>query len=194
MRVLGELDSRKRKGAVSRVNFDILSDAHHEGDEGVFADVAEFVEGVERVIPSLVTIEAPKQRLDIREQFFASTPHAVVEIGGGIPERKGDVTGVGMTAGREMRRKRGVVETGSSVFDNFGSQDAPSEGKSLSDLDFVDLVSAIGIRLSDGGVWLFTEKLRNLGFEVLKVFLCPRTPDLRTVKNRGILDIHGERP
>jgi hypothetical protein len=170
----------------------MLSDAHHEGNKGVFADVAQFVEGVERVIPSLVTIEAPKQRLDIREQFFASTPHAVVEIGGGVPEGEGDVTGVGMAAGSEMCRERGMIETGSSVFDDFGSQDAPSEGKSLSDLDFVDLVSAIKIRLSDGGVWLFTEKLRNLGFEVLKVLLCAGAPDLRTVENRRVLNIHDE--
>jgi hypothetical protein len=56
----------------------------------------------------------------------------------------------------------------------------------------VDLVSAIKIRLSDGGVWLFTEKLRNLGFEVLKVLLCAGAPDLRTVENRRVLNIHDE--
>ena len=84
--------------------------------------------------------------------------------------------GVGFASCEQNGLPSGVVETRTKVLDDLRSQDSPLERKSLSQSDFVSFVDAIRVRLNDTGVWLFSEKARNLGLEVLEMFLCARNP------------------
>jgi hypothetical protein len=172
-------------------DFEVGCDTNHKSDHGVFANVTEFIEGVERIIPSCVTLEGPKERLDFRWQILASTANAVLEVGNRVPEGEGDVSRIGVTAGGQMTSESRMIEAGSGVFNDLGSKHTPPEWKSLSELDFEDFVNAIRIRLSDLNVWLFTEKLVNLGFEVIEMFLCSAKPQMGAVENRrgAVLEI-----
>ena len=187
----GKLHSGELEGIGRIPNFNVGGYANHQGDQSVFTDVAEIVEGVEN-IPSFVTIEASKQRLDFRSQFFAATPHALIEISGRVSERKGDVPCIGMAAISEMAGEGRVIQAGAGVLDYFRGDDAPSERKPLGELDLVNLVNTVRIVLTDTGIWLFTEELVHLGAKVLKVFLCPRASEMGAVENGRVLNIHGE--
>jgi hypothetical protein len=169
------------------------SDANNKCDQGVFTGVSDLVEGVERVIPSFVAFESSKDRLDFRSQILASAPHAVFEIDGRIPERKGNISGIEVAAGGKMGGEGGMIETGPSVLDHFCSEDAPPEWKSFSEFDFVDFVSSIKVRLNEFSVWLFTEKNANLGFQCCQVFLCAREPAVSAVECGGVIKFHGQK-
>jgi hypothetical protein len=178
---LRKLNSGEIEGRALNVEF--KGAPNHERDQRVLAYVTEIIEGVERVIPSTVTVEQSKPRLDFRRQIFASTPHAILKIGGGISERKSDVSGIGMTSSSQVASKGCVIEGGSCMLDDFRREDTPSEWKSLGELDFVNIVDSVRVRLDNAGMWLFSEKLNNLGFEVVEMFLCAQDSNLGAVKD-----------
>ena len=171
-------------------DFEIERYPNHKRNQRVFAQVTEFVEGVERPIPSFVTIERSKKRLDFRRQVLASTPNALIEIGSGFAERKGSVSGIRVALSGQMSGEGGMIETGPHMLDDLGSEDAPPKWESLSELKFVDFVNAVRIRLANNGVWLFSEKLVNLRFEVIKMFLCAQESHLRAVENAEVTEFH----
>jgi hypothetical protein len=75
-----------------------------------------------------------------------------------------------------------MVETGSGMLDDLSRQDAPAKWEPFRQSDFVDFVNAIGIRLNNSAVWLFTEKTIDLGFQVMEMFLSPCDPEARAVE------------
>jgi len=188
---LRELNSFGREFSANAANFEIKSDASHQLNQGMFCNVTEFVEDVERIIPSIVTIERSQKRLDFRDQILASTPYAVVKIGRLAPEGKGNVTGAGVSVGCQVRCEGGMIETSPRVLNDFGSEDAPLKWESLSELKFVDFVNAIRVRLSDVGVWCFSEKVVNLGFEILEMLFCADDAHLRAIEETKIAGAHG---
>jgi hypothetical protein len=158
--------------------------ASNEGDQRMFAQVAHVVESPEKIIPSLVWLERSKERSDFRWDILRDTPHAILEICGGIGEGEHAKLQVGV-AGREVGgRPRGVIETGPQVFNDFGRENAPTERESLGYESFVDFVSSVRISLNNSGVWLFSEKAVNLGFEIIEMFLC--APDSQFSAVEGI--------
>jgi hypothetical protein len=171
--------------------FGICGNADHKSNQRVFTNVTEFVEGVERIIPSFVTFERSKERLDFRWQILASTPHAIVEVGSAFPERECDAPGIGVTTGCQMSGKGSMVETGSNMLDHLCGEDAPPEWESFSELELVDFVDSVRVRISDLSVWLFTEKLVNLGYQIVQMFLCTREPAVGTIESGGVIKSHG---
>jgi hypothetical protein len=178
----GEPDIARRGTSGETANYKIVGDASHQLNQRMFCNVTEFVEDIERMIPSTATIERSKKRLDFRDQLLASTPYALAKIGGCFPEGKGDVTGVRVSTGCQVGGEGGVVEAGSSMFDYLSGEDSPPKWEALSKLDFVDFVDAIRIRIDDVGVWCFSTKVVNLGFEILEMFFCAEDAHLRAVE------------
>jgi hypothetical protein len=181
------IEKPNRLGQAGSANLDVDCLSHDECDQGVLTQITQVVEDVNSgSIPSLVTLERSQERLDFRRQVLATTPYAVVEIGGSISDRKGDVSRIGAAAGSQMGAECRVIETGPRMLDDFGGENAPPKWEALSELQFVDFVGSVRIVLHSMGVWLFSEKLRNLGFEVLEMFLCALDPDVSAIEGRRI--------
>lgn len=121
----------------------------------MFAGIAQIVEGVEKIIPSLVTIEAPKERLDFRRRILAKTPHAVIEVGRCFGAWEDGKSARVFSAGRVS----GMVETGTKVFDNFGGKQRPISREMLSNANLMDGVNAVRIKLGQSNVWIFSKEL-----------------------------------
>lgn len=149
------------------------SSAGHQHNERVFTGITHVVEGVEKVIPSSVTIETAKERLDFRRRILRNTPHAVIEIGGGFGKRKGGEVGIGLSSCGKDR----VIETSPEMLDNFGNKQAPVGWKAFGNLNLMGDVNPIRIKINHGSVWLFSEKLVHLGIEVVEMFVCSREPE-----------------
>lgn len=90
-------------------DFTANDSASNKRDQFVFTVVSEVIEGVEEIIPSLVRVETPKQRLDFLWTIFASTPHAVIEVDGRPPKREGGVVGIHSSCTPTESSERGVI-------------------------------------------------------------------------------------
>jgi hypothetical protein len=158
------------------LNLTTGSSTADEGDKRMFAQIAHVVEHVQKIISSFVWLERPEKRLDFRWNILAKTPHSILKIGGAVGEGEGSKFHVRVTGGKVCGRPYSMVESGSQVLNNLGSENAPLERKWLSYSDFVNFVGAIRISLNSMGVWLLTEKARNLGSERFEMFSCPVHP------------------
>jgi hypothetical protein len=167
-----ELDSLTSQVRGCSSDFTGKSSTGYKHDEFVLTGITQLIEGVEKVVPSLVTLEASKQRLDFRRRILTSTPHAVIEIGGSFPKREDSEVRELLSSGDKSR----VIKTCPEMFDDFGGEHAPLSREPLCKVNFVDGMNAVRIKLNQTGVWLFSEKLINLGFEVIEMFVCSREP------------------
>ena len=126
----------------------------------MFAQVAHVIKDVDKVtLPSLVWLERSNQRLDFRWNILRPTPHAVLKINSGFPERECGLAGVEIAGRQQNGLPSDVVEAGSKVLDDLRSKNSPERREWLGQSDFVNFVSAIRIKLNNTGVWLFSEKL-----------------------------------
>lgn len=159
----------------------------HQG--AVFVGVTQAVQGPEGVIPSVVWLEAPKQRDDFRWQIIAGTPivNVVVEIGEGVGGRKvstrplrlagGDFAG-GKGSGVSDLIEGGMKIAGRVKDDTWQVRWQPP----LKD-DLMNLMAGIsGIALNPMGPWLITNKLVDFGIEIVDVMLCAQDGEARTLK------------
>jgi hypothetical protein len=169
---LQELDASGPRCSGS-ANFARMGGPSNKHNKAVFAGITQIVQGAEKVIPSFVTIEASKERLDFRRRILANTPHAVIEIGGSIGERKSGAQGGVFGSGRVDH----MIETSSEMLDNLGSEKTPVSRKALGDMDFVNGVNAVRVQLNQVSVWLFSKELIDPGFEVVEMFVCSREPE-----------------
>jgi len=157
-------------------DLDIGARGADKGDQRMFTQVAHVIEDIEGVIPSLVWLERSNERQDFRGNILRSTPHAVFKVSHGFAEGEAGLSGADVPSCEPGGLPGGVVEARAEMLNDLRSQYAPPEGKSLSEADFVNFVGAIRVRLNNAGVWLFSEKARDLGFEVVEMFLCAHNP------------------
>jgi hypothetical protein len=93
-----------------------------------------------------------------------------------------------------------VIDAGARVLNDLSGQDAPLQRECLSEVDFVNFVSSVRVRVGAPSVWLFTEKMINLGAEVVEMLLRPSEAEFGTVesiwtKGRHVTEIRSnERP
>jgi hypothetical protein len=160
-----------RHGEILDVN---VSDIRPDGDEQpMLGPIRHFIECPDKIVPSFVWLERAKQREDIRQQIFASTPvnYVSFQFGGAVGNGKVGVLGVGL-ARKNCGGKPSLVQDSSQLLSRSDSFINEVVGKRLGEFDFVSLVHAIHVWLNDTGVWFTIEKSRDPGIEVIDVFLC----------------------
>jgi hypothetical protein len=148
----------------------------------VLTVVSEIIEGVEKVIPSLVRIEASKQRLDFLGAVFASTPHAIVEIGGSLPKRERSIVGFQETRFQTEGGEGGMIQGCTQMLNDFCGQDIPSHRKPIGDCELMDYMRFLRIKLGRVAWWVFIEEGFKLTYEVIEQFFCPTNPQFSTLK------------
>lgn len=129
------------------------------------------VECLNYVVPTLVRLERAKEREDVRREIFAISAESVLKISGSVEDGKMDAVKLGRTA-RDSHRVGGLVECRSKAFDDVIGEVCEPFGQGLGQLDLVELVSALRVRLNDTGVWLFLEEIPYTPVEFGQVFLC----------------------
>lgn len=159
-------------GSIKSANFHVRHCPSYEGYKAVFTCITQLVEGVESVIPSFVSFERPQKRLDFLSQVFASTPHTVFKIADGVAEWKCRVPRLHSAHVKAESGVSRVVKGRAKMFDNLGCQNAPFYGQPLSELDFVNLVRPIRVRLTDVSAWVIFEKSDGIFREISQMLIC----------------------
>jgi hypothetical protein len=150
--------------------------AHPDRDQQpMLRAVCHFVDCPDEIVPSLVRLETPKEREDVRRQIVASTPtnNAHFQAGGVVSNGKVSVLGIGL-AGSEGRCESGLVERGSQFLSHGDRVVNEVVGDGMSQFDFMRLVDSIRMWLNNMGIWFRPEEEVNSIFEVSEVFLCSR--------------------
>ena len=156
----------------------IESDRRDDRDQSMLAEITEVVEDVEGVVPSLVRLEAAKDRLDFRREILGPTLDGIVNVGGSASEGKGDLV-YGNVAGTEETDCPGsVIETGAEMLNRLCDQNAPLRREPLRETEFVGSVRSIHVVFRGMGIWLFRPKLSDFGIQRVDVFVCACDPEL----------------
>ena len=141
----------------------------NQHDESVFAGVTQIIEGVHKIIPSTVTIEASKERLDFRRGVFGRSLHPISEVSSGFGERECSKVGLIQRSGSVD----GMIEACAHMLDDFSGEQVPLSGKPL-EANLVDGMNAIRVQLGNASAFVFSEELNNLGFKLVEMFICSR--------------------
>jgi hypothetical protein len=151
----------------SPCNFNSGARASHKHYEAVFTGVTKVVEDVEKIIPYIVRIESPKDRLDFRRRIFGPSLNSVFNLGEFGTREVSAPGGV-----HSPCRVEGVVKTGAQMLDNLSNEEAPFDSEVVRKLNLMDGVNAIRVQLSHSYQLVFSKKLLDLGYKVLEMKLC----------------------
>ncbi len=147
--------------------------AHRHGDglkDLMFIGVTQLVQGPEQIIPSLVWLERPQQRQDFVRNVLAPALDHVFEVRSGISKREGGLDSLTPDGGHG-RGVAGTVQRSAQVDHGIGSDVGQCDWHGLHELDLVNLLSSVRVRLNDSGVWVCTEKGSNLPVKIASVML-----------------------
>jgi hypothetical protein len=154
------------------------------GQKTVLAAITELVENPDgAALPSLVRLEQPKEREDIRWQILAaaSAYHVRFELRGGVGDR--EVAGFGFPFATEDRRFVSKVIQGSSqMLDNLDDPQIKDGWGVFRQPAFVRFCQAIRVRLGEKDVWTTLPEGFPFDFERVEQFLCASDPNFGTKK------------
>jgi hypothetical protein len=176
-----------------RSDFAAQNGAPDNGHQAVFTGISEVIEGVEKVIPSLVRIETPKQRLDFLGAIFAATPHAVVKIGSCPSERESGVVGIALSSAKTKSSEGGMIQGSPQMLNDFSGNDVPARGKSHGECELVDYVRFLSVKLRHVSWWIFIEEAFKVRYELIEQVLCPANPQFGTFKRINWQRNHGDK-
>jgi hypothetical protein len=77
------------------------------------------------------------------------------------------------------------------MFDNFSPQDAPAWRESLSELDLVNVISSLSIKLTNVSAWVVRKKGAILPYELGKMLVCASETKLGAEKGIDGNERHG---
>ena len=138
----------------------------------VFLGVTQLIHGPEDVIPSLVSVAAPKKRDDFFGQILAASGYFGSPMRLIFSEGKGDVFD-GFTSGRHRAGVATMIERGPEIVNGI-EYDARQIGwKPPAEFDLVQFMQSVSIVINDVGPWLFINEGEDLPFQVVDVMLCP---------------------
>ena len=159
-----------------------FTDGHsHGAKEAVFAAITDLVECPDGVIPTLVWVEASKERNDVRWEVLAPAFDYVVEISGSV--RDGEVSVFqSSVASRAGCCKSRLVQSRAERFSSLEGVIGEAGGKGLRQATFMQLIDSFRIQLNDMSIWLFVEKSLDTSIEVGDLLLCAGNPALGAVE------------
>jgi hypothetical protein len=138
----------------------------------VFIGVSNLVYGPKGLIPSFVTIEILKERLDFRGKILASSGHMVPEfLFRGPADGKFDCPQA-RSFGSDGGCVSALIENGTKIVSGIEKNAGQYLRKLLNDFDFMKIINGIRIRINEAGPWLFCDKSVSDNVEIVDVMLC----------------------
>jgi hypothetical protein len=145
----------------------------HRYNDTVFAYIASTVKSPNEVIASLVRIERPKERNDVRRNIFASALNHTVKFSSRTGD--GEVCRPGMfDAGKDGSCKGSLIKGRTETFDSLGSDTCDTGGKCLCEFDLVKIIDSIIVTLGNACVGLVIKEMLDPTVEIANVLLCSR--------------------
>lgn len=157
--------------------------------EPVFVGVTELVEGPQGIIPSLVRIEASKQRADLAGQVPASSLYHSIQVSNVVGDRKIGILGLGNSV-ENGDGVSGLVESGPQRLKGFNGSVGPTIGKIARELHRVGN-DAFRIRLFDPLVWFLLEEGADTFLKPTRVFLTALEPSFWAFEGIGFFGHDG---
>jgi hypothetical protein len=132
---------RERSPETTNGTVPTVHDLTERGEEFVFIPITQFVQCPQEVIPSLVRLEAAKERLNLIREISGTANRAshVVDI---LRERKGTISRVGF-ADSNSDGVTSIVEDAAKIHNNITGDVPKRIGKWLRELDLVYLPSRL---------------------------------------------------
>jgi hypothetical protein len=146
----------------------------------VFIVTTELVQGPDKIIPSFVRLERSHQvRNFLRDEFPCYTVKGFFKSGEVVSDRERGKAAESESLIQGSDRVDCLVEGSPQIIDNVDSVAAEGSRHGLSHLEFVEIVSAVSVKLSNDSaiVWL-TEKSQVFPFKLGNVILCPAYTEL----------------
>lgn len=166
--VFGSVPVRHLKGGVPRNRYrgeaHTLSDYGYRADGSVFIGITKLVESPDEVIPSFVRLEPANEVADFFRNFFKETVNSVIEFS--LTVANGEVLEL------PHKSEHGVIESGAEVIDNVASTPSEAAWHGLNELELVNLMNAVRVRLDNSGVSVLIEG-EHLPLQFNKVIVCP---------------------
>ena len=166
--VFGSVPVRHLKGGVPRSRYrgetHTLANYGHRTDGSVFIGITKLVESPDEVIPSFVRLELSNEFADFFRNFFGETVNSLVEFR--LTVANGKVLKL------PYKSEHGLIESGAEVVDNVASMPSDAAWHGLNELELVNLMNAVRVRLDNLGVSVFIEGV-HLPLQFNKVILCP---------------------
>jgi hypothetical protein len=144
--------------------------------------VTKLVDCPKNIVSSLVRLKRAKERLNlIREMLAGGTVNATLEIGSGFAEGEVDVLHVRCIT-QTANGDSGKIKGGTQILDSGNCALCQHERQSLGKSEFMELVDAVSVRLSNQCVWCTLEKASSAPFKLGDVFLSPSDSRARVSK------------
>jgi hypothetical protein len=165
---------------VARALCDEVVAVQRSTEDAVLTVIAEPIQCPDGFVPSLVRLERPKQREDIRRKIFApsATYHIRFELGGTIGNREMGALRIG-----DVRKNGcnipGLIKGGTEVFNSFDCNTGHLARHLPSEADLVKFVAGIRISLNDSGIWCTLEEGLSIFDKGAKLKLCAADSLLR---------------
>jgi hypothetical protein len=166
--VFGSVPIRHMKRGVPRSGHrceaHALANYGHRTDGSVFIGITELVESPDEVIPSFVRLEPANEVADFFRNFFKETVNSLIEFRLTVAN--------GKVCKLPSKSEHGLIESGAEIVDNVASVPSDAEWHGLNELELVDLMNAVRVRLDNFGVSVLIEGV-YLPLQFNKVILCP---------------------
>jgi hypothetical protein len=143
----------------------------------------------DKIVPSWVRLERPKQRNDLGREILTASPYGVLELSGVVRNgkvnklRPGQIADDGNAIGR-------LVESRPQRFDSLIGNVGQSVGKFSPQLDLVRLAHAVRVRLNHANIGIFFEEGLDPLIQCKNVMLCSTEPLFRATER---ITSHGAR-
>ncbi len=166
--VFGSVPERHLKGGVPRDRY--RGEAHPLGnygyrtDDSVLIGITKLVESPDEVIPSFVRLEPANEVADFFRNFFKETVNSLIEFR--LTVANGKVLEL------SHKSEYGLIESGAEVVDNVASTPSEAAWHGLNELELVNLMNAVRVRLDNSGVSVFIEG-EHLPLQFNKCIVCP---------------------
>jgi hypothetical protein len=141
-----------------------LANYGHRTDGSVFIGITELVESPDEVIPSFVRLEPANEVADFLRNFLGETVNSLHEFK--LTVANGKVYKL------PNKSEHGLIESSAEIVDNVASVPSDAEWHGLNELELVDLMNAVRVRLDNFGVSVLIEGV-YLPLQFNKVILCP---------------------
>lgn len=142
-------------------------------NNSVFAYIACAVESPNEVIPSLIGIERPKERNDVRRNIFASTLNHTVKFSTRTGD--GEVSRSRMFyAGKHSSCEGSLIKGRTETFDRLDGDTCDTGWEGLSEFDLVKIIDSIIVTLGYACVGLAIKETLDPTVEIADVLLCSR--------------------
>jgi len=141
-----------------------LGNYGYRTDGSVFIGITKLVESPDEVIPSFVRLEPANEVADFFRNFFEESVNSLIEFSLTVANGKVSIL--------PDKSEYGLIESGAEVVDNVASMPSETAWHGLNELELVNLMNAVRVRLDNLGISVFIEG-EHLPLQFNKVIVCP---------------------